>query len=94
MKIMGSRGIFCCVLLSFFCFSFAADQVNVTIKGVTSIARTDDNFICATLDWWPSNKCDYNQCPWGRAGIPYLVRIYQEIVFLLFLRRNIDVFLM
>ncbi|CAI9785275.1 unnamed protein product [Fraxinus pennsylvanica] len=69
---MGSRGIFFCVLLSLFCLSFAADQVKVTVKGVTSIARTEDNFICATLDWWPSNKCDYNQCPWGRAGIPYL----------------------
>ncbi|KAL2546697.1 Heparanase-like protein 2 [Forsythia ovata] len=65
---MGSRGIFCCVLLSLFCSSFA-DEVKVTVKSVTSIARTDDNFICATLDWWPENKCDYNQCPWGKAGI-------------------------
>ncbi|KAK6133885.1 hypothetical protein DH2020_032375 [Rehmannia glutinosa] len=22
------------------------------------------NFICATLDWWPQTKCNYNQCPW------------------------------
>ncbi|GAB2297157.1 hypothetical protein Dimus_031269 [Dionaea muscipula] len=44
-------------------------DVVVTIRTVTSIARTDDNFICATLDWWPPQKCDYGQCPWGKAGI-------------------------
>ncbi|PTQ26793.1 hypothetical protein MARPO_0364s0001 [Marchantia polymorpha] len=35
----------------------------------------DKNFICATLDWWPSEKCSTNgmvQCPWGGAGLPYL----------------------
>ncbi|KDP41275.1 hypothetical protein JCGZ_15682 [Jatropha curcas] len=37
--------------------------------GVTSIARTDDTFVCATLDWWPSTKCNYQQCPWGKAGL-------------------------
>ncbi|KAL5828672.1 hypothetical protein ACOSQ3_018140 [Xanthoceras sorbifolium] len=46
-----------------------AEEVTVSVKGATSIASTDDNFVCATLDWWPHNKCDYNQCPWGNAGI-------------------------
>ncbi|KAL3511069.1 hypothetical protein ACH5RR_030470 [Cinchona calisaya] len=61
----------CVVLLSWrFCSSLAAaEQVKVKVKGVPSIAKTDDNFICATLDWWPENKCDYNQCPWGKAGL-------------------------
>ncbi|XP_021757095.1 heparanase-like protein 1 [Chenopodium quinoa] len=45
------------------------NEVKVTIRGATSIGKTDDSFICATLDWWPSNKCNYNQCPWGKAGI-------------------------
>ncbi|KAL2233518.1 UNVERIFIED_CONTAM: Heparanase-like protein 1 [Sesamum indicum] len=44
-------------------------EVKLTVRGVTSIAKTDENFICATLDWWPETKCNYNQCPWGKAGI-------------------------
>ncbi|OWM75904.1 heparanase-like protein 2 [Punica granatum] len=47
----------------------SAEDVTVTVKSVTHIATTDDNFVCATLDWWPEDKCDYGQCPWGRAGI-------------------------
>lgn len=66
--------LFCLVLLVFSCFCLSkADELKVMVKGVTSIAKTDDNFICATLDWWPENKCDYNQCPWGKAGILNLV---------------------
>ncbi|KAJ4707848.1 Heparanase-like protein 3 [Melia azedarach] len=42
---------------------------NVFINGTVSIARTDDNFICATLDWWPPDKCDYGTCSWGRASV-------------------------
>ncbi|KAL1151102.1 hypothetical protein V6Z11_A09G018800 [Gossypium hirsutum] len=46
----------------------STQNVNVVIQGATSIGETDDNFVCATLDWWPTEKCNYNQCPWGRAG--------------------------
>ncbi|KAF8405491.1 hypothetical protein HHK36_010398 [Tetracentron sinense] len=42
------------------------EDVKITVKGVTSIAKTDDNFICVTLDGWPLAKCNYNQCPWGK----------------------------
>jgi hypothetical protein len=57
----------------------SAEDVKLRVKGVTNIATTDENFICATLDWWPENKCDYNQCPWGKAGILNLVIIkFQE----------------
>ncbi|KAL1080583.1 hypothetical protein V6Z11_D09G003400 [Gossypium hirsutum] len=35
--------------------------VNVVIQGSTSVAEIDDNFVCATLDWWPTEKCNYNQ---------------------------------
>ncbi|KAK7274917.1 hypothetical protein RIF29_16018 [Crotalaria pallida] len=66
---MDMKVTFSCILLSLlFSISSAAD-VNVTVKSETNIGRTDDNFICATLDWWPSTKCDYYQCPWGQAGI-------------------------
>ncbi|KAK7307068.1 hypothetical protein VNO77_39803 [Canavalia gladiata] len=46
----------------------SAENVTLIVEGTTNIATTDENFICATLDWWPSDKCDYNQCPWGQAG--------------------------
>ncbi|KAL0327135.1 UNVERIFIED_CONTAM: Heparanase-like protein 2 [Sesamum angustifolium] len=49
--------------------SFRKEEVKLTVRGATSIAKTDENFICATLDWWPETKCNYNQCPWGKAGI-------------------------
>ncbi|GAV60542.1 Glyco_hydro_79n domain-containing protein [Cephalotus follicularis] len=41
----------------------------VYINGTSSIAKTDENFICATLDWWPPDKCDYGTCSWGRASL-------------------------
>ncbi|KAK8334904.1 hypothetical protein V6Z12_A09G018100 [Gossypium hirsutum] len=47
----------------------STQNVNVVIQGATSIGQTDDNFVCATLDWWPTEKCNYNQCPWGKAGL-------------------------
>uniref|UniRef100_A0A151UHP3 Heparanase-like protein 2 n=1 Tax=Cajanus cajan TaxID=3821 RepID=A0A151UHP3_CAJCA len=39
------------------------------MNAVTSIATIDNNYVCATLDWWPANKCNYNDCPWGQTGI-------------------------
>ncbi|ESW29573.1 hypothetical protein PHAVU_002G081000 [Phaseolus vulgaris] len=65
---MEIKASICCVLLLLHSLSSAKD-VNLEVKGVTHIATTDENFICATIDWWPPNKCDYNQCPWGEAGI-------------------------
>ncbi|PPR87803.1 hypothetical protein GOBAR_AA32886 [Gossypium barbadense] len=46
-----------------------AEKVEVVVEGATSIAQTDEDFICVTLDWWPTNKCDYDLCPWGQAGL-------------------------
>lgn len=39
----------------------------------TVIGRTDHDFICATLDWWPPEKCDYGTCSWGHASMLNLV---------------------
>lgn len=73
---MGSSIAFACfILLSLFSVA-SAEYVDVRVRGVVSIANTDDNFICATLDWWPTDKCDYGQCPWGKAGIFNLVYMY------------------
>ncbi|KAL3840531.1 hypothetical protein ACJIZ3_025122 [Penstemon smallii] len=65
---MESRFLISYILLSLF-FLSSAEEVKLTVKGLKSIADTDDNFICATLDWWPETKCNYNQCPWGKSGI-------------------------
>ncbi|XP_059643430.1 heparanase-like protein 3 [Cornus florida] len=41
----------------------------VYINGTVSIGMIDEDFICATLDWWPPDKCDYGTCSWGRASL-------------------------
>lgn len=40
----------------------------VFINGTAPIGTTDHDFICATLDWWPPDKCDYGTCSWGKAS--------------------------
>uniref|UniRef100_A0ACD5ZEH4 Uncharacterized protein n=1 Tax=Avena sativa TaxID=4498 RepID=A0ACD5ZEH4_AVESA len=41
----------------------------VTVDARSAVAETDDAFVCATLDWWPPEKCDYGTCAWGHAGL-------------------------
>uniref|UniRef100_A0A0E0KAE8 Heparanase-like protein n=1 Tax=Oryza punctata TaxID=4537 RepID=A0A0E0KAE8_ORYPU len=45
------------------------EEATVIVKGSTKIAETNKNYICATIDWWPPEKCNYNQCPWGQSSI-------------------------
>ena len=70
---MDFKGIFCFIILLSWSSLSLAENVNVVIQGATAIAKTDDNFVCATMDWWPAEKCNYNQCPWGMAGLLNLV---------------------
>ncbi|GAB2289156.1 hypothetical protein Dimus_023459 [Dionaea muscipula] len=44
-------------------------QGNVFIDGKVAIGEIDDDFICATLDWWPPEKCDYGTCSWGHSSL-------------------------
>lgn len=44
-------------------------QGSLFIDGSASVGTTDENFICATLDWWPPEKCDYGSCSWGNASL-------------------------
>ncbi|XP_027183359.1 heparanase-like protein 3 [Coffea eugenioides] len=44
-------------------------QGSLFIDGSASVGSTDANFICATLDWWPPEKCDYGGCSWGNASL-------------------------
>ncbi|MED6206042.1 hypothetical protein PIB30_023258 [Stylosanthes scabra] len=52
-----------------FVLSQDIEHGSVNVDGAQSIADTDENFICATIDWWPQDKCDYNNCPWGNTSI-------------------------
>ncbi|MFS8005480.1 putative glycosidase [Helianthus anomalus] len=45
----------------------------VHVNGTSSIGLIDEDFICATLDWWPPQKCDYGTCSWGSSSILNLV---------------------
>ncbi|KAL6606098.1 hypothetical protein ACP70R_041751 [Stipagrostis hirtigluma subsp. patula] len=48
----------------------AAGQPAVaTVDGRRAVATTGEDFVCATLDWWPPDKCDYGTCAWGRASL-------------------------
>jgi heparanase 1 len=49
------------------------EEATVIVKGSAKIAETDRSYVCATLDWWPPEKCNYNQCPWGQSSILNLV---------------------
>ncbi|XP_015886732.3 heparanase-like protein 3 isoform X1 [Ziziphus jujuba] len=51
--------------------SDASQTINGTvfINGTVPIGRIDDDFVCATLDWWPPEKCDYGTCSWGRTSL-------------------------
>lgn len=73
-----------CLWVCFFGFIFiSASSVSiggggsvegtVFIDGKAPIGKIDEDFVCATLDWWPPEKCDYGTCSWGRASLLNLV---------------------
>ncbi|KAL2500652.1 Heparanase-like protein 3 [Forsythia ovata] len=73
-----------CFLACLFSFIFISvyaqnGKANVTVKGTVfidsknPIASTSSNFICATLDWWPPEKCDYGTCSWANSSLALIV---------------------
>jgi len=46
------------------------------VNGAQAKAETGDNFICATIDWWPHDKCNDGYCSWGPSSIVNLVSIF------------------
>lgn len=66
------------ILLAFLPASSAQNVEDIVLFVNTSetVAQTDANYICATIDWWPKEKCNYNQCPWGSSSVNNLVRIF------------------
>lgn len=57
---------------------------SVIIDGNSVIGNIDDDFVCATLDWWPPEKCDYGRCSWGLASLLNLVFMLFFSFFLFF----------
>ncbi|KAH0870468.1 hypothetical protein HID58_077490 [Brassica napus] len=58
-----------CLLLLGVTFATNMEQTTIVIDVTRQIAEIDENFVCATLDWWPPEKCNYDQCPWGYASL-------------------------
>lgn len=59
----------------------ASEEAKLVIDTMTPIAETDANYICATIDWWPQDKCNYKRCPWGLSSAINLVRfLVDEII--------------
>lgn len=62
-----------CSNVSNSCEKVAEDVVVVEVDGSAVLATTDEAFLCATLDWWPPEKCDYGTCAWDHASLLNLV---------------------
>lgn len=48
------------------------EHAAIVIDTTKKIGETDANYICATIDWWTHDKCNYNQCPWGYSSVTNL----------------------
>ncbi|XP_009625836.1 heparanase-like protein 3 [Nicotiana tomentosiformis] len=70
----------CLFSLRLICGYSEVAQGSVFIDGKNAIGRIDNNFICATLDWWPPEKCDYGTCAWDHAS--FLNLDLNNIIFL------------
>lgn len=70
---MGSLMGICFLVFLFIFRCISADSKvengTVLIDGESGIAEIDTNFICATMDWWPPEKCDYGSCSWDHASL-------------------------
>ena len=52
---------------------------NIIVTGNETIGETDDNYICATIDWFPSDTCRYNYCMLQNSSAITLVSIFKTI---------------
>lgn len=63
----------------FICVDSKGENGRVVIDGKSRIAETDNDFVCATMDWWPPEKCDYGTCSWDHASLLNVVFIFSSI---------------
>ncbi|KAH6797280.1 glucuronidase 2 [Perilla frutescens var. hirtella] len=67
---MGFQALFLVFLA--FCPAILAqksEDARLVINTSSTVAETDASYICATIDWWPQDKCNYNRCPWGSSSV-------------------------
>ncbi|XP_078437851.1 heparanase-like protein 3 [Wolffia australiana] len=57
------------LLLALYFAGGGATDVAAFVDGRRAIGTTGEDFVCATLDWWPPDKCDYGWCSWGQASL-------------------------
>lgn len=58
-------------IIHFVCFvqGESTSEGIVYVDGKSVIGVVDSDYVCATLDWWPPEKCDYGTCSWGKASL-------------------------
>lgn len=61
--------------------SAVEEKGTVSVYGRAAVGTIDEDFICATLDWWPPEKCDYGTCAWDHASILNLVFLFSLLQF-------------
>ena len=71
-------------IVAFYCLKACDGKfVSLVVNASAKIVETNENFICATLDWWPPEKCDYGRCNCVDTSLPTLVSISFSIDFFL-----------
>ncbi|KAI3709387.1 hypothetical protein L2E82_39149 [Cichorium intybus] len=71
-SLLVQMGVFFLVFFLFICVDSKGEngiRGRVVIDGKRRIAETDCDFVCATMDWWPPEKCDYGTCSWDHASL-------------------------
>ena len=41
----------------------------IAVLDASRVSHVSERFLCATLDWWPGDKCDYGRCPWAGGSM-------------------------
>ncbi|CAK9148006.1 unnamed protein product [Ilex paraguariensis] len=60
--------LFLCLVPLTAILALEIEDAKFVVNGTATVADTDANFVCATIDWWPQDKCNFNQCPWGSSS--------------------------
>jgi len=79
--LLSASALLKCSNITNLCATVADDVLVVEVDASAVLATTDEAFLCATLDWWPPDKCDYGTCAWGQASLLNLVSQNSKLTF-------------